>query len=111
VRAVTATTASPWSAAGVFTTEPEAGSETLTPPVHEVKLPPPASTAPLAEPAALRIQAASTTLPPQVSSALPAIDGYFNLPAWIIYLIGALLVTVILALVVILAMVGKIRRY
>jgi hypothetical protein len=114
VRAVSRTTHSPWSAAGVFTTEPEPEAEApaLPPPSnHEIKLPPPASTEPTGTPAALLLQAAPPAPPPAASISSPAPDGYYSLPAWVIYLVGGLVLTVILSLIVVLAMVQKIRRY
>jgi len=114
VRAVSRTTRSPWSAAGVFTTGPETVADTPTPPPpsnHEIELPPPTPTEATGTPAALRLQADPPTAPPAVSSTVPALEGYYILPAWVIYLVGALVATVILSLIVILAVVQKIRRY
>ena len=111
VRAVSLNTRSSWGAAGVFTTAPEPGPAiTSTPPSHEISLPAPTSTPPQATPAALRVQTTPPILPPPVSSAPPVIEQYYNLPVWVIYLIGALVLTVILALIVVLAMVHKMRR-
>ncbi len=114
VRAATQNTRSAWGATGVFTTapepEPSTPSTTTTPPVHEINLPAPAPTTPPTATPALHLQTAPPSPPPPVSSILPAIDAYYSLPAWIIYLIGALVLTVILALFVVLAMVQKIRR-
>ena len=110
VRAISTNTRSSWSAAGAFTTEsppakpalpplakPPAPTTTLTPlptPPSPIQITPPYPTAP----------------PPQTALPTPAIVQSPNPPTWVIYLIGALLLTIILTLIVILTMVLKTRR-
>ncbi len=121
VRAVSDSTRSAWSATGVFTTG-SAPVESAEPPVLPVlspAAPPEMVPAPSPVPAAslpatstpLQINPAPASLPPQGISALPAFDQSLDLPAWIIYLMLGLLATVVLALVIILAMVLKMRRF
>jgi hypothetical protein len=59
----------------------------------------------------LQIKPAPASSPPQGISALPSFNRSLDLPAWIIYFIWGLLATVFLALVIILAIVLKIRRF
>ncbi|MDP2930901.1 MAG: hypothetical protein Q8O05_00180, partial [Chloroflexota bacterium] len=95
VRAVGSTASTGWSAVGAFTTNaapqpPSAPAPTPTPPVREP--PAPAVIAPPAPPS-----------PP--TPVQPAI------PNWIIYVVGALLLTIILLLVIMLILVIEIRRF
>ena len=110
VRATNASTSSAWSTTGVFTTE-EAPVETPTPLTdHETPLIQPEADNPAegqvaALPApTLFVESAAT---PE-SSETP--DVFSGVPDWVVYLIGALLGTVILALMVVLVMVIKIKR-
>jgi hypothetical protein len=122
VRAVSSGTSSAWSSTGVFTTEPSPVTPAEPPAVLPVLSPanpletiPTSSatipTAPLpAQSAPLQIKPTSSS-PPQGTSALPSFNQSLDLPAWIIYFILGLLATVFLALVIILAIVLKIRRF
>jgi hypothetical protein len=112
VRATNASTSSAWSTTGVFTTE-EAPGETPAPPTD--------NEAPLIQPLAdnpaegqVAALAAPAPTPSVDSAATPQSsetpDVFTGIPDWVVYLIGALLVTVILALMVVLVMVIKIKR-
>jgi photosystem II stability/assembly factor-like uncharacterized protein len=121
VRAISDNTYSAWSATGVFTTQTKP-AEPVEPPVVPLQAPSaPIKTEaanPSSAPAAsmpetaipLQIKPAPTSSPPQSIGALPAFNQSFDLPVWVIYLILGLLVTVVLALIIILAMVLKIKR-
>jgi hypothetical protein len=108
VRAVTRETQSQWSATGVFTTAPEPSPEAT---LDHQGLPATSTTTPAGTVAVLNTRQTSLTPPPAASptSVTPAAEKYYNLPAWSVYLIGALVATVMLALFVILAMALKIR--
>jgi hypothetical protein len=123
VRATTASTHSGWSSAGVFTTEPPpaADNETSTAPpapipqnnqdkmtelTQSLTSPPVPTT-----PALKEIKNPSPTAPTQPTILLPNLSQPPSVPAWIIYIIGGLLSIIILALIVILAIVLKTRRF
>jgi hypothetical protein len=121
VRATSASTRSTWSSASVFTTE--SPPENTEPPDE-----PPAPT-PLYPQEAIpeiipSLTAASLpTTPPAMSAnppsaampqdgiSLPALGQYPAIPGWITYLMGGLLLTIILSLIIILAMILKMRRF
>jgi photosystem II stability/assembly factor-like uncharacterized protein len=123
VRATTASTHSGWSSAGVFTTEPPpaADNETSTAPpaptpqnnpdkmtelTQSLNSPPVPTT-----PALKEIKNPSPTAPTQPTILLPNLSQPPSVPAWIIYIIGGLLSIIILALIVILVIVLKTRRF
>jgi len=116
VRATSDSTRSPWSSTGVFTTEsaPSADEPPAPPyPEDDISEFTPALTAatlPAKQPAT-QIQPPPTTEPPPVSVTLPVPDQSLSIPGWIIYMAGGLLFTIILALIIILTMVLKIRRF
>lgn len=108
VRAISANSRSAWSAVGAFTTEsppvavatesPAQPAPTPSAPISTfIPLPPP--------PAQTQIAPTQTTLP------APTIVEFPNPPNWVIYLIGALLLTIILTLLIILTMVLRIKRF
>ena len=123
VRATTASTHSVWSSAGIFTTElpAAADNETLTAPPAPPALnnqdkmtelaqslhSPPVSTTP----ALMQIIPLSPPAPAQPPLPFPNLSQPPGIPGWIIYLIGGLLTIIILALIVTLAIVLKIRRF
>ncbi len=120
VRAISDNSRSAWSAAGAFTTEspPIAiqaapAKPALTPPAE---LSEPASTrlTPLPIPPPMQITPPAPAVPPAQDSPpapAPATSQPLNMPNWIIYLIGALLLTIILTLIIILTLVLVIRRH
>ncbi len=116
VRAINDSTRSPWSASGVFTTEsapqdiesplppyPEDNISELTHSFTKASQP--------IQPSTAQIQPPPSTEPPPVSITLPVPDQSLSVPGWIIYMVGGLLFTIILALVIILTMVLKVRRF
>jgi len=122
VRATTSSTHSGWSSAGIFTTEPPPSAD------NETSTGPPAPTpqnnqdkmteltASLNSQPVPTIPALMQIKPPsppasQPSLPLPNLSQPTGIPGWIIYLIGGLLSIIILALIVILAIVLKIRRF
>jgi photosystem II stability/assembly factor-like uncharacterized protein len=114
VRAVNASTYSAWSTTGVFTTAaaPEpAGTGSLT---GHVASSPPEDTKtvkPLvADTTPTVIEPPSPPPAQHNGTVLPDLGQATGVPAWIIYFIGGLLTIVILALLVILAIVLKIKR-
>jgi photosystem II stability/assembly factor-like uncharacterized protein len=122
VRAISSGTSSVWSSTGVFITEPAPVKPAEPPalpalsPVNPLDMISPSSTAIATAPlptasSQAQIKPAPSSLPPQDISALPSFSQSFNLPAWIIYFIMGLLATVFMALVVILAIVLRIRRF
>ena len=119
VRAINSNTLSAWSAAGAFTTE-SAPVDEATGKVAELTLPSPAEppetappspeilSPPPATPSPMRV-----TPPPSSQATVPAPDNVpsTTIPNWMIYVVGALLLTIILALITILTMVLKMRRF
>ncbi len=116
VRAISASTHSPWSAAGVFTTEsvplaneppappyPEGNITEITPSLTAATLPTIQSTP--------QIQPPPATEPPPESVTLPVPSQPLSIPGWIIYLVGGLLFTIVLSLIIIFTIVLKIRRF
>jgi photosystem II stability/assembly factor-like uncharacterized protein len=115
VQALSAGSQSPWSAVGVFTTgvydlaaedppeiQPEArllGKQdtlmNLAQPRNTPSYPP----------------AVTTTVPVFISNPAPETNALNSVPAWLIYFIGGLLAIVMLALVIILAVILKIKRF
>ena len=108
VRAINVSTSSAWSTMGIFTTE-DAPLETplpIPPPTMDLELPTIGSVAEITLPA----QIEPTPVPSVNGIMMPDLSEIPGLPDWALYLIGGLLVTVILALMVILAIVIKIKR-
>lgn len=116
VRAISASTSSAWSAVGAFTTEPPPTPATVEPPAKNKQpataLPSPATTlAPLpTPPAPMQITPLTPAAPTQDTSTAPIIIQSPDTPNWVIYLIGALFLTIILTLIIILTLVVGIRR-
>jgi photosystem II stability/assembly factor-like uncharacterized protein len=113
VRAINATTYSAWSTTGVFTTE-ALPAATETPTNHEASM---ASQATNMVTSLTSNPASPATEPPTPPPAsdhngiiIPSLSQSPSLPSWIIYFIGGLLATIILALLVILAIVLKIKH-
>ena len=119
VRAISTSTRSAWSAVGAFTTElppkmvtilsPEKPASTLKAEFPEpinllTPLPKTPSPVPITPPAPA--MSSHPTTPPA-----PAISPSPSPPNWVIYLIGALLLTIILTLIIILILVLAIRRF
>lgn len=108
VRAISTNSRSAWSAVGAFTTESPPAAVAIESPARPV-LPPSAPTStfiPLPPPQApTQITPTQTTLPAPTTIEFP------NPPNWIIYLIGALFLTIILTLIIILTMVLRIKRF
>jgi photosystem II stability/assembly factor-like uncharacterized protein len=116
VRAVNASTYSAWSTTGVFTTEmaPEA-TENTGPPTGQVASIAPENTGTIKPLAASSTPAAQEPpAPPPATNIngglVPTFGHPVEVSAWIIYFIGGLLTIVILALLVVLVIVLKIRR-
>lgn len=109
VRAINASTRSVWSTTGVFTTEsapssPESGEQT---PNHEVMgFPAGLDTTPNPTP----LQVESAPMPSPGETTIPELSELPGALSWIIYLIGGLLGIIFLTLIVILAIVLKIKR-
>ncbi len=112
VRATNASTSSAWSTTGVFTTEDAPlNQETLQenpPPTMDHEAPVIGSLAEIPAPA--QIEPTPTPAPSVNGIIMPDLSELPGVPDWVIYLIGGLLGTVILALIVVLVMVVKIRR-
>jgi photosystem II stability/assembly factor-like uncharacterized protein len=112
VRATNASTRSAWSTTGVFTTESAPASteppeETLAPMLdHEVPTIKPLA----ANPTPVQIEPPTSPMPTTDGIILPSLSQLPSVPNWVIYLIGGLLSIVILTLIVILAIVLKIKR-
>jgi photosystem II stability/assembly factor-like uncharacterized protein len=116
VRAVNRSTLGPWSATGIFTTElspvdtPGTTSVTLLQTAPATAPPLPTAPVPaITGPAAIKPAPTSSPLPDL--SAPPLLTRSVDLPAWAIYLMFGLLLTVIMSLVVVLAIVLKTRRF
>jgi hypothetical protein len=110
VRATNASTSSAWSTTGFFTTE-KAPEETPAPALdHEAPLIQPLED----NPAPGQVASLPTSTPSSDGSITPELSetpGVFpGVPDWVVYLIGGLLGTVILALIVVLVTVIKIKR-
>ena len=102
VRAVSPDTKSAWSAVGSFTTELPHPSlvQPSTPPAILIPMPTPSPATPSAPPT-----------PPQPSPSSPASSAPVqDAPAWVIYLIGALLLVIILLVVAVLVLALGPRR-
>jgi len=123
VRAINASTHSAWSAAGVFATEPSPSDEAEgkvaeltapTPPQLPDKTAEPQTNAAELLPAALSPVQLTPPSPsePAPQDALQASDiaGSTGIPNWVLYLIGALLLTIVFSLAIILMLVLKTRR-
>jgi photosystem II stability/assembly factor-like uncharacterized protein len=122
VRAITASTHSAWSSAGIFTTEPPPAADNGTS-IVPLAAPPQKSQDKVMEiiqshspqpvpttPSPMQIE--PPPLPAPTSSLpIPNLSQPPGIPGWIIYLIGGLLSVIILALIVILAIVLKTRRF
>jgi photosystem II stability/assembly factor-like uncharacterized protein len=106
IRAISADTHSAWSSVGAFTTESppaaEATAPPAEPPVPALSLPTTTPTPPPATPTPTQITPPAPTAPIIVQTPNP--------PNWVIYLIGALFLTIILTLIIIITLVIGIRR-
>jgi hypothetical protein len=117
VRAINASTQSPWSAVGAFTTEP-AAIISIPAPVPTATTPSTIiselSTARLASqptvPPTLRPGPAATTVPTAAATPAPIIIQSPDTPIWLFYGIGVLLLTMILMLIIIIMLVVNIRN-
>jgi hypothetical protein len=121
VRATGSDTMSPWSATGIFTTE--AAPLEVAGPVEETSTaamvtwgerqpalkPSPTATAPTITPPTIPL-AFTPTMQPQANNPVPELGQSPDIPGWIIYLIGGLLVIIVLTLLIILAIVLKTRH-
>jgi hypothetical protein len=114
VRAVTASTHSIWSATGVFTTLPAPPEEILDDDTPEISLLDDQNpgTLPAGTPLPSTTTEPATTPPasPVTTTITTTAQQGVTLPPWAIYLIGGLIVTVMLALIVVLAAVLKLKR-
>jgi len=108
VIAVSSDTLSAWSAVGAFTTK--SPPETPTPPVPQQPALPPMPSLPLmpATPSALSPEPHPAPQPLPPPPPLPVQVPVT--PGWMIYLIGALLLTIILLLIIMLVLVVRVRR-
>lgn len=115
VRAISTSTHSAWSAVSAFITE--------SPPTIATSAPPKSTSPPSAQfspPATTTLTPLPTTPPTQVTPipraptqdtlTTPLIVPSPSTPIWVIYLIGALLLTIILTLIIILTLVLNLRR-
>lgn len=112
VRAINGDTRSAWSAVGAFTTESPpsilttgisaAPSQAPAPPTELSPAPAPAP--PAASPPALAYPAPPVPPPAPAPAQLP------TTPDWVVYLIGALLLTIILLLIIVMMLVVGTRR-
>jgi photosystem II stability/assembly factor-like uncharacterized protein len=112
VRATTDSTQSAWSSSSVFTTEspPSTDNETPTEPPSSTSQKNQDGVAELTQ--SIKSQPApAPPMPAQPAIQLPNLSQPPGIPGWIIYLIGGLLSIIILALMVILAIVLKIKRF
>jgi len=119
VRATSDSTHSVWSANGVFTTEllpledtelpapgpsfPQETTPEITPSMTTITLPTAPPSTPLRPPSPAPL--------PREPSPVPSGSQAQSTPYWLIYVVGVLLLTIILALIIILAMVLKIKRF
>jgi photosystem II stability/assembly factor-like uncharacterized protein len=112
IRATTASTCSAWSSVGIFTTESalpaDNESPTLTPPPTQPEL-----LVALSPPTLVPSQppATSPIFSPPTPTPSPAANQLLDMPALMIYLIGGLLAIVFLALLIVLVVVVKIKRF
>jgi photosystem II stability/assembly factor-like uncharacterized protein len=118
VRASASGTTSAWSSASVFTTEspPSMTTEPAVSTPLESQNPITLLTSPKDNISQATTPAPQLILPPALPAATSSIQSsasiqLTNIPVWIIYLIGALLVIVVLALIIVLTVVLKIRRF
>jgi hypothetical protein len=121
IRAVTANTHSMWSATGVFTTvsipldkdhEDDTPQLRLLVDQNTVTTPAPAKTTPLILPAATEQISPPPGSPMVTTTIITSVAAQTaEIPQWLMYFIGGLLAIVMLALVVILAVVLKIKRF
>ncbi|MFC1931755.1 hypothetical protein ACFLXJ_06115 [Chloroflexota bacterium] len=103
VRAIGANTYSDWSAVSAFTTEPPPPLQVTSPvPTPAISIVPPPSTTPIPVP----MPPAPSPVPPPPTSTIQIP----TTPNWVIYLIGALLLTIILLLIIILVLTLAVRR-
>ncbi len=112
VRAINASTSSAWSTTGIFTTEeapPPEETPTPTPEggVAEIILPTDNPTPAQVESPPTPTLSVNSIAAPDVSETP---DAFSSVPEWLLYLIGGLLGTVILALIVVLVTVIKFKR-
>jgi len=121
IRATTASTSSAWSSVSVFTTE-SAPAADETPPTEEPEITPTTNEPVMSLSSLSNIQSFSNNpsseqsapLPPASSTAptpTTIINQLPDIPSWLIYLIGGLLGIVFMALLIVLVIVLKIRRY
>jgi len=101
VRGIGAGTVSDWSATSAFTTgrEPAAPDRTVPPPLVVIQAPAAPNLPPMPAPA---------PLPP--SPVMPPAPLAPETPQWVVYVIGALLLTNLLLIITVLALVVTIRR-
>jgi hypothetical protein len=123
VKAISESTSSAWSSTGIFTTEPASTkapeitpSVQLSSPVNRPETIPTSTpsmlTAPVPViPSQVPVKPAPISSPPYNITEVPVFSQSINLPAWAIYLMFGLLAIVFLALVIVLAIVLKIRRF
>jgi hypothetical protein len=121
IRATTASTSSAWSSVSVFMTEAEPTSDETTPPEEPEITPtinePLMSITSLSDVRSFSEDSSSgqsAPLPPtSMSSTQPTtvINQLPDIPGWLIYLIGGLLGIVFLALLIVLVIVLKIKRF
>ncbi|MCK4274342.1 MAG: hypothetical protein KAW90_05570, partial [Dehalococcoidales bacterium] len=114
VRATSASTRSTWSAAGVFTTEsPPEDTEPASPPPSypqdtTPEITPSLTTAPLpSTPSPMQLKPPLPASSPQEPFPMPSASQSPSIPGWTVYIVGALLLAIILALIIILTMVLK----
>ena len=121
IRAITASTHSTWSSTGVFTTlEQPSSAADKTGKIPEVRLlddqekaPPPATQDKAIQPvpsATQIIPSPAPAVPPAVPTVMPA-NQLMEIPNWMLYFIGGLIAIVMLALLIVLAVVLKIKRF
>jgi hypothetical protein len=112
VRATNASTRSAWSTTGIFTTETAPAStdsvdETPSSAMNHEAMTLPESTNPITP---VQLESSPTPMPIPDGVMMPSLSELLSVPNWIIYLIGILLSVIILALIVILAIVLKIKH-
>lgn len=112
-RAVTANTRSAWSTVGAFITEPSLPKTVAPPQTPSIPtMPMPTVSIPLKSPTPTPVQLPPVivTVPSAPSPPPPPPLPSSATPEWVIYLIGALFLTIILLLVIIMMLVVKIKR-
>jgi photosystem II stability/assembly factor-like uncharacterized protein len=118
VRATASGTRSAWSSAGVFTTQTPPAADIVPTPTTPLKLQDSITALTSSKnffsqpttPAPSQIFPPSPSTPPPSSAQVPLSGQLADIPVWILCLIGGLLAIVFLALIIVLAVVLKIRR-